>query len=124
MEVRCGTLASMPCPRCGCRLISKTPGPPPALVCCDCGQPMDLARRDEQRSLGWGDFGSVALVLGTLILALGLVSLLDQLGAVRSPLEQRSPGAAPVSAHQQPHPHRQPQRAPASRRTPLTDDAL
>ena len=91
---------------------------------------MDAVLRGEQRSLSWGDFGSVALVLGTLLLALGLVSFTDQLGATRSRL--RGPSAAPavrdpgepVSAHQQPYPYRQPQRRLPSRPAPLQDDAI
>ncbi len=91
---------------------------------------MDRVLRDQRRSLSWGDFGSVALVLGTLILALGLVSLTDQFRATRSPLGSPTAGpvvrdsVAPVSAHQQPYPHRQPQRRLPSRPAPLQGDAI
>ncbi len=68
----------MPCPQCGCRLVSPSRLGPTRLVCSDCGTPMDACLTPKGPLAGWRP-KAIAVLLFVLGLSMaGLVMLREQ----------------------------------------------
>jgi hypothetical protein len=76
LHFHCPRLSAMPCPRCGCRLVSPASQ---GLVCTDCGHPMDDHLAREQPSWNWRQLGAAAAVVVIGLSAMALLLFSDAL---------------------------------------------
>ncbi len=68
----------MPCPQCGCRLVSPSRLGPSKLICSDCGRPMDARLTPKSPLAGWRPKAIAVLILVLGLSIAGLVMLREQ----------------------------------------------
>lgn len=81
----------MPCPRCGCRLVSPASR---GLVCTDCGHPMDDHLAREQPPWNWRQLSAAGAVVVIGLSAIALLLFSDVLSR-KALLEPDPPSDAP-----------------------------
>lgn len=72
----------MGCPKCGCRMVARSPTLKNTLICCDCGCPAHLKSKQAGIPINWW---LLTLIIGSLIGTLGLFIAYDQMSSAQNP---------------------------------------